>query len=84
MRAELPPDLLAYRRHVGDQIRDARHWAGLTQQQLAEGAGLEKQTVSLIENGHASPRLDTVYRIARALERPVADLVREHAEPPTT
>ncbi|MEV4966640.1 helix-turn-helix transcriptional regulator [Streptomyces sp. NPDC024062] len=84
MRPDPSAELLAYRRHVSDQLRDARSRANLTQQALAERAGVEKQTVSLIENGHSSPLLETVWRLARALDVPVADLVREHAEPPTT
>ncbi|MDK0520404.1 helix-turn-helix transcriptional regulator [Streptomyces sp. ML-6] len=77
MRPHPPSDRAAYRRHVGEQIRAHRLAANLTQQALAESAGLEKQTVSLIENGHQSPRIDTVWRIARALGVSVADLVRE-------
>lgn len=82
MRPDLPPALLAYRRHVGDQLRAARHWANLTQQQLGDRAGLEKQAISHIENGHVSPRLDTMWRLAHALEIPVADLVRTDRDRP--
>ncbi|WP_406014313.1 helix-turn-helix domain-containing protein [Streptomyces sp. NBC_00984] len=77
MRPDSLNDRLAYRRHVGEQIRNRRLAANLTQQALAESAGLEKQAISHIENGHASPRLDTVWRLAQALGVGVADLVRE-------
>jgi transcriptional regulator with XRE-family HTH domain len=70
-----PADLLAFRRHFGDRLRSLRHRAGLTQQALAERADLDKQVVSLIENAHQSPRLDTVKRIAHALGISVAELV---------
>ncbi|MFH8530443.1 helix-turn-helix domain-containing protein [Streptomyces tendae] len=70
-------DLLAYRRHFGDRLRLLRHRAGLTQQSLAEGAGLDKQAVSLIENAHQVPRLDTLWYLARALDLTVAELVAE-------
>lgn len=62
-----PAELIAYRRRVGDRLREARHRAGLTQQALAERAGLDKQAVSKIENAHHSPRLDTLWHIALAL-----------------
>lgn len=73
----LPDDLIAYRRHVGDRLRTTREGAGLTQQQLAELAGLEKQAISVIENAHSSPRLDTLWRIARAMDTTVAELVND-------
>ncbi|MGW2130473.1 helix-turn-helix domain-containing protein [Streptomyces coelicoflavus] len=70
-------DLLAYRRHFGDRLRHLRHRAGLTQQSLAERAGLDKQAVSLIENAHSLPRLDTLWRLARGLNLTVSELTAE-------
>ncbi|MFJ8146994.1 helix-turn-helix domain-containing protein [Streptomyces sp. NPDC096048] len=69
-----PADLLAYRRRFGDRLRLLRHRAGLTQQTLAERAGIDKQAVSLIENAHQSPRLDTLWHLASALGMSVAEL----------
>nr|WP_237519135.1 helix-turn-helix transcriptional regulator [Streptomyces sp. SID5910] len=60
-------------------MRFLRHRAGLTQQALAERAGLDKQAVSLIENGHQSPRLDTAKRLAAALGISLAELVNDRA-----
>ncbi|MFF8095668.1 helix-turn-helix domain-containing protein [Streptomyces sp. NPDC016675] len=73
-------DLLAYRRRFGDRLRLLRHRAGLTQQALAERAGLDKQAVSVIENAHQVPRLDTLWHLARALDLTVADLVADGQE----
>ncbi|MFK0069771.1 helix-turn-helix domain-containing protein [Streptomyces sp. NPDC091046] len=70
-------DLLAYRRHFGDRLRFLRHRAGLTQQSLAERAGLDKQAVSLIENAHQIPRLDTLWCLARALDLTMSELVAD-------
>ncbi|MFB7461731.1 helix-turn-helix transcriptional regulator [Streptomyces sp. NPDC056188] len=75
-------ELLAYRRRVGDRLRATRLRAGLTQQALAERAGLDKQAVSLIENAHQVPRLDTLWRLARAMGEDVADLVRDDDQEP--
>lgn len=37
---------------------------------------MDRQAVNRIENGHASPLLDNLIRIADALNMPLADLVR--------
>ncbi|MEW2525387.1 helix-turn-helix transcriptional regulator [Streptomyces sp. NPDC047071] len=73
-----PPSarVLAVRRAVGERIRAARLHANLTQEKLAEVAGLDRQTINRMEQGHASPRLDNLVRIADALDVPLADLVR--------
>jgi transcriptional regulator with XRE-family HTH domain len=72
-----PPDwILQRRRLVGDRIRNAREDAGLTQEMLAELAGLDRQAINRIEQAHASPKLDNLFRIADALNVPLADLVR--------
>lgn len=72
-----PPDwVLERRRAVGDRIRDARLHANLTQEKLAELAGMDRQSVNRIEQGHASPLLDNLIRIADALNVPLSDLVR--------
>ena len=72
-----PPDwVLARRRAIGDRIREARIQANLTQEGLAELAGMDRQAINRIEQGHASPLLDNLIRIADALDVPLAELVR--------
>ena len=72
-----PPDwVLARRRVTGARIREARLYANLTQEKLAELAGMDRQAVNRIEQGHASPLLDNLIRLADALGVPLADLVR--------
>ncbi|MEU8756194.1 helix-turn-helix transcriptional regulator [Streptomyces chartreusis] len=72
-----PPDwVLTRRRAIGDRIRAARLDANLTQERLAELSGMDRQTINRIEQGHASPLLDNLIRIADALGTPLADLVR--------
>ncbi|WP_225838648.1 helix-turn-helix domain-containing protein [Streptomyces sp. NK08204] len=71
-----PPDwVIARRRAVGDRIRTARLDANLSQERLAERAGLDRQAINRIEQGHQSPVLDNLIRIADALDVPLADLV---------
>lgn len=72
-----PPDwVIARRRAIGTRIREARLHANLTQEKLGELAGMDRQAVNRIEQGHASPLLDNLIRIADALRVPLADLVR--------
>ena len=61
--------------HLADNVRNARHEAGLTQDRLAEYAGLERKSINRIENNRLSPTIDTLVRIAMVLRVPVADLI---------
>lgn len=74
----VPPSdsVLIRRRAIGARIRDTRLRASLTQEKLAELAGMDRQAVNRIEQGHQSPILDNLLRIADALNVPLADLVR--------
>ncbi|WP_434589008.1 helix-turn-helix domain-containing protein [Streptomyces sp. A5-4] len=38
---------------------------------------IDRQAINRIEQGHAPPRLDSLIRIAAALNVPVADFVRQ-------
>jgi transcriptional regulator with XRE-family HTH domain len=51
-------------------------YANLTQEKLAELAGMDRQAVNRIEQGHASPLLDNLIRLADALDTALAELVR--------
>lgn len=67
--------VIARRRAVGDRIRQVRLDRNLTQERLGERAGMDRQAINRIEQGHASPKLDTLIRLAAALEVPLAELV---------
>lgn len=73
-----PPDerVIVRRRQVGAQIRRVREHRNLTQQQVCERSGIDIATYSRIEQGHASPLLDTLIRIADAIGVELAELVR--------
>lgn len=74
-----PPDwVLVRRRVIGDHIRAARLYANLTQEKLAELAGMDRQAINRIEQGHASPLLDNLIRITDALDVDL-ELVRRPA-----
>jgi transcriptional regulator with XRE-family HTH domain len=52
---------------VGKRLRDLREHEALTQQELADRAGLTINAISRIEQGKASARLTTVRKLANAL-----------------
>ena len=52
---------------IGDRLAQARADRGLTQDQLAERAGISAKMVSLIERGKRTPGIPTVYALAGAL-----------------
>jgi transcriptional regulator with XRE-family HTH domain len=61
---------------VADQIRRVREHHNLTQHDVCGRSGIDIATYSRIEQGHSSPLLDTLIRIADAIGVPLADLVR--------
>lgn len=69
---------------LGGQVRAARHRRRLTQQQVADLAGIARSTVSAIERGHGgSHTLDAWQRLALAVGRPLlASLQRDGLEEP--
>lgn len=70
-----PPDwVLARRRALGDRLRDLRRARKLTQEKLAELAGMDRQTVNRIEQGHQSALVDNLIQILAALDAAFGDL----------
>ena len=67
---------LAGRQAIGGRIRQLRESTGLTQEALAKTANIGRVTVVRIENGEQSPRYETLVSLARALGRPMGELVR--------
>ena len=66
----MPPDgaqLIARRIAFGNRLRVARREVGLTQEQLAERAGIDRAAYSEIERGQRDARLSTLLRIESAL-----------------
>jgi transcriptional regulator with XRE-family HTH domain len=59
----------------GRVLRDARKAAGLTQEQLALKAGVERNYVSLIERGINQPTIRMLFKLANALDIPPQILV---------
>src|SRR5580765_3108526 len=59
---------------LGETLRNHRRAAGLTQEELAERAGISPRSISGLERGDGvTPRRDTVALLARALDLVGAD-----------
>jgi putative transcriptional regulator len=55
-------------------VREHRLAAGLSQEALAERCGVDRKSISRMETGAFSPRLDSVFNVAEALNIPVSEL----------
>jgi transcriptional regulator with XRE-family HTH domain len=62
------PELEALTRALAVQVESERGRRGLTQAQLAELCGTTQSAVARLERGTRPPRLDTLLRIANALD----------------
>ena len=62
-------------RHFGNRLREARLGAGLSQSDLEDISGIPKARLSRYENGHVEPSIQTLNRLARALNVSEASLL---------
>lgn len=60
---------------IGEYIKKIRLSKNLSQGQLAIKTGLTKAGISLIEKGYRSPQLDTLERLAKALDEDINTLI---------
>lgn len=60
---------------VGQNIKKIRLEKGLTQKQLAEKCGMFDSALRRIENGKQNPKIETVEKIANALNIPITDII---------
>ncbi len=67
------------RTRMGRRVRDLRKHANMTQQHLADAAGIARVTLVRIENGTFSPRFHTLDALAHALNLPVSHLLLDDA-----
>jgi len=62
---------------LGIVIRRYRKMGNLTQEQLAERADSHWTYISEIENGHRSPGINVLRRLAEGLGMPLSELIAE-------
>ena len=57
---------------IGEQLKDERIKAGLTQEQLADKIGTKKSFISRVERGHTDIQLSTLVKLFHGLGRQVS------------
>jgi transcriptional regulator with XRE-family HTH domain len=67
--------MTADERSFGENLRAQRLAGGLSQSQLSELTGLPKPRLSQYENDHLRPSLETLAKLAEALDIPPAALL---------
>lgn len=78
MDPEPEPDWAVYRRALGDRLRVLRLQRRLSQEDLAHRARIGVSTLRVIEGGTPeAPRLGALFRLARVLDVPVHDLLKD-------
>jgi transcriptional regulator with XRE-family HTH domain len=63
--------------NIGTTIRGHRLQRGLSQGDIEKRTGLLRCYLSRVENGHTVPSLDTLAKIAQALDLPIASFFAE-------
>jgi len=67
---------------ISDRLRAIREQKDLSQGDIEKRAGLKRCYVSRVENGHTVPSIETLEKMARALEVPMCQLFYDGEEPP--
>ena len=67
---------------IGDRLRAMREEKKLSQGDIEKRTGLLRCYISRVENGHTVPAIETLEKLARALECPLYQLFYDGEEPP--
>jgi transcriptional regulator with XRE-family HTH domain len=67
---------------IGDRLRELRERKQLSQGDIEKRTGLLRCYISRVENGQTVPAIDTLEKMARALEIPLYQLFYEGEGPP--
>src|SRR5208337_151665 len=67
---------------IGERLRTLREQKNLSQGDIENRTGLLRCYISRVENGHTVPAVETLEKMARALEVPLYQLFYEGEEPP--
>ena len=70
------------RHDIGDRLRQMREAKQLSQGDIEKRTGLLRCYLSRVENGHTVPAIETLEKMARALEVPLYQLFYDGKEPP--
>ena len=67
---------------IGDRLRVVREEKKLSQGDIEKRTGLLRCYISRVENGHTVPAIETLEKMARALEIPLYQLFYDGEKPP--
>jgi len=67
---------------IGERIRLLREQKKLSQGDIEKRTGLLRCYISRVENGHTVPAIETLEKLARAMEVPLYQLFYDGEEPP--
>jgi transcriptional regulator with XRE-family HTH domain len=72
--------LLSARKTFSQRLRQIRQKKGLSQEELADIAGLHRTYVGSVERNERNISIDNMERLAKALEVDITDLLKEELE----
>lgn len=67
---------------IGERLRTLREFKKLSQGDIEKRTGLLRCYISRVENGHTVPAIETLEKLARAMEIPLYQLFYDGEEPP--
>jgi transcriptional regulator with XRE-family HTH domain len=67
---------------ISDRLRTLRETKRFSQGEIERRTGLLRCYISRVENGHTVPSIETLEKLARALEIPMYQLFYDGEEPP--
>src|SRR5712691_6121254 len=67
---------------IGNRLRSVREEKNLSQGDIEQRTGLLRCYISRVENGHTVPAVETLEKMARALEMPLYQLMFDGDKPP--
>ena len=70
------------RAQMGARLRRLREKPGLSQQQVSERSGVAQESLSRLENGRRDPRLETLRKLARAMDMTLPELLQSLSSSP--
>lgn len=66
--------------NIGERIRKIRIEKGMTQKEIAEKCGINDANIRKYESGRQNPKIDTIEKIAKALDVEISELLFEKSE----
>lgn len=79
--AHVDPDQGWFFARIAEQVTEQRRARGLSQKELAELTGTTQSAIARLESGGRPPRIDTLLRIAEALDCELIVELRPRTKP---